>query len=134
MASELNDLKKQVFYGFLELAGRVFILVEYADDVVIGTRGFLPEEKEKGIVLVFNKKMHFQWDDSGISAKLVFGSTAHKCLIPPDAIISVFSPEISAQFSVTPERISTFQEEGPGPEEKVPSDSKVVKVDFQRKK
>jgi hypothetical protein len=132
--SGLNELKKEVFYRLLDLAGRVFVLVEHADGVVIGTRGFMPEEKEKGIVLVFNNKMNFQWEESGISAKLVFGTTPQQCFIPPDAIISIFSPEISAQFSVSPEAGGEPQTPEAGPEEKPAADRKVVKVDFQKKK
>ena len=133
MHPELNELKKQVFYGLLALAGRVFILVEYADGVVIGTRGFLPEEKEKGIVLVFNNKMNFQWGDSGISVKLVFGTTTQQCFIPPDAILSIFSPEISAQFSVSPEKSVSPQPAGHGRKERPASGGKIVKVDFKKK-
>lgn len=132
MESGLNELKKDVFYRLLELAGRVFILVEYTDGVVIGNRGFLPEEKEKGIVLVFNDKMNFQWDDSGISAKLVFGAIPQQCFIPPDAIISIFSPEISAQFSVSTGKRPVAGDAGP--EDRSASSKKVVKVDFQKKK
>ena len=134
MHSALNDLKKQVFYGLLEIAGRVFVLVEHADGVVIGTRGFLPEEKEKGIVLVFNSKMDFQWNDLGISARLVFGTTPQQCFIPPDAIVSIFSPEVSAQFSVSPESGPAPDKTDAGPEERPAAGEKVVKVDFRKKK
>ena len=134
MDSGLNELKKQVFYGFLDLAGRVFLLVEYVDGVIIGTRGFLPEEKEKGIVLVFNKNMDFQWSDAGISARLVFGTAPQQCVIPPNAIISIFSPDISAQFSVWPEKSATDGTTGASSEGGPSSDGKVVKVDFQKKK
>ncbi len=135
MTSDMTGLKKKVFFEMLKLAGRVFILVEDSRDVVIGKRGFLPAEKEKGLVLVFNGKMNFEWDDSGISAHLVFGSTPEKCFIPHDSIVSVFSPELSAQFSVSPagrqkpdekpEKTAT-EKEAPG--------NKVVKVDFNKKK
>lgn len=134
MNSGLNELKKQVFHGFLDLAGRVFILVDYAEGVTIGTRGFLPEEKEKGIVLVFNNKMSFQWDESGISARLVFGTTPQQCFIPPDAIISVFSPELSAQFSASTGRSGAPQAADAGTGDRPAPDSKVVKVDFKKKK
>ena len=126
----------------LDLAGRVFILARYSPDVVIGNRGFLSEEKEKGIVLVFNKRMNFEWGPAGISAKLVFGAVTHQCFIPLESIISVFSPELSAQFSAS---------QGPAPSgkdevhaKKRPSKSggkpvkssgnKVVRVDFNKKK
>jgi hypothetical protein len=142
MVSNLNELKKKIFYDMLDLVGRVFILARYSSDVIIGNRGFLPEEKEKGIVLVFNRRMNFDWSPSGISAKLVFGSATHECFIPQDAIISVFSPELSAQFSVSPGPIPPVKEEvqpkkraslRPAKPAKASND-KVVRVDFKKKK
>lgn len=134
MNSELNELKKEVFHRLLDMADRVFLLVEYAEGVVIGTRGFLPEEKEKGIVLVFNKKMNFQWGDSGISARLVFGTTAQQCFVPPNAIVSIFSPELSAQFSVSAEKGVSPPPADARPRKRSESGKKVVKVDFQKRK
>lgn len=136
MVSNINELKKQVFYEMLDLAGRVFLLVDYSDNVIIGNRGFLPEEREKGLVLVFNDKMHFEWTASGISARLVFGSKTEKCTVPSDSIISVFSPELSAHFSVShltgqPRRKKT---EKAGPPTPKGAGRKVVKVDFGRRK
>jgi hypothetical protein len=136
VARNLQELKKQIFFEMLDLAGRVFILVRHSDNVVIGKRGFLPEEKEKGLVLVFNKEMNFQWDQSGISAKLVFGATAEHCFIPDDDILSVFSPELLAHFTVSPdERHSsdTTLSRTAEPQRKS-SGEKVVQVDFKRKK
>ncbi|TAN39911.1 MAG: hypothetical protein EPN25_09755 [Nitrospirae bacterium] len=135
MVSNLNDLKKQIFYDLLELAGRVFIVVRHSDRVRIGSRGFLPEEKEKGIVLVFNKMMHFEWGDAGISATLGFGSRTEKCFIPPDDIFAVFSPELSAQFTVSREEQDLPQAvDSKTPAERHQPDQKVVKVDFNKKK
>ncbi len=137
MAANIQDLKKEIFYEILNMVGRVFILVGYADDVIIGNRGFLPEEKEKGLVLVFNGKMHFEWDDQGISARLVFGSKTEKCFVPSEMILSVFSPELSAHFSVaqsgTEQTISA-----PKKARKTAvhneTGTNVVKVDFGKKK
>ncbi|MDA8088709.1 MAG: hypothetical protein M0Z61_00585 [Nitrospiraceae bacterium] len=98
MSKVLNDLKKHTFFSLLGEAGRVFVLVMPSDDAVVGTRGFLPEEMEKGIVLVFNSRMNFDWGEQGISARLVFGTTAQECFIPADDIIAVFSPELEARL------------------------------------
>ncbi len=136
MARDLGELKKQVFFEMLELAGRVFVLVRHSDKVVIGKRGFLPEEKEKGLVLVFNRKMHFQWDEPGITAKLVFGSTPEQCFVPVEDILSIFSPELLAQFTVSPDDGQGADAATPaaaGPERKAAGE-KVVKVDFKKKK
>jgi hypothetical protein len=141
MVSNIHDLKKLVFYELLDLAGRVFVLVKYSGDVIIGDRGFLPEEKEKGLVLVFNSRMNFEWNDSGISAKLVFGTAPQQCFVPVNSILSVFSPELSAQFLTAPEQQSAPQNKAAEPEmrkEKEPRretrDSKVVEVDFKKKR
>ncbi|MDA8077718.1 MAG: ClpXP protease specificity-enhancing factor SspB [Nitrospiraceae bacterium] len=139
MATDINDLKRQIFFEMLDLSGRVFILVNHAEDVVIGNRGFLPEEKEKGIILVFNKRMNFEWGDEAISARLVFGATTEKCYIPVEEVLSVFSPELAAQFSVTPPsepRVKNSAGERPeqGRTDAAAKEGKVVKVDFNKKR
>jgi hypothetical protein len=133
LAKDLTDLKKHVFFELLDLAGRVFILVAYSDNVLIGERGFLPEEKEKGLVLVFNTRMKFEWDRQGISATLGFGARTEKCFIPPESIISVFSPDLNAQFSVSPAAQGPAQADQSGKKGPSPSKEKVIKVDFGKK-
>jgi hypothetical protein len=98
---DLGNLKRHIFFELLNLVGRVFILVEHRDDVVLGRRYFTDDEKKSGIVLVFNSKMKFDWDDEGIRATLVFGMSPQKCKIPAEAIIAVYSPEAGAQFVVS---------------------------------
>src|SRR5512136_1066987 len=98
----LGSLKRHVFFELLNLAGRVFVLVEPSESVVLGRRGFSEDEKKNGIVLVFNSKMKFDWDDKVIRATLVFGTAPQKCVIPVEAIIAVYSPEAGAQFIVSP--------------------------------
>jgi len=117
------------------MAGRVFIHVRYSDDVLIGDRGFLAEEKEKGLVLVFNAGMKFQWNEQGISATLGFGPKTEKCFIPPESIISVFSPDLNAQFSVSPAAAAPEAGQRKQMLRNVHSLSKqkVIKVDFSKK-
>ena len=140
MVSDIDGLKKQIFYDMLNLAGRVFIHVRFSEEVVIGERGFLPEEQQRGIILVLKKGMHFTWDDGGISAELIFGSTVQQCFIPSDAIISLVSPELNAQFSITPEEtekdvLKAKTEKRQRVLRKVRADKgeKVIKVDFKKK-
>ena len=133
MTHNLTDLKKHIFFELLDRAGRVFLLVRYSDDVLIGERGFLPEEKEKGLVLVFNRKMNFDWTEHGISARLGFGTKTERCFIPPDSIISVFSPDLGAQFSASPHEQGPAQTKQAGGKRSSPSKEKVIKVDFARK-
>ena len=137
MTETLEELKKQVFYDMLNIAGRVFIAVRYSDDVVIGNRGFLPQEREKGLVLVFNQKMHFTWDHIGISTTLAFGTTPEKCFIPQENIMTIFSPELNAQFSTVPKEGEVPKEQQKkikATEKKSAADNKVISVDFKNKK
>ena len=133
----IHNLKKTVFYDLLNIAGRVFIVVNYSENVSIGNRGFLPEEKENGLVLVFNSQMNFRWEDYGISAQLVFGGSRHKCFIPTDDIIAIYSPEAQAQFITAPQTAS--ESKGKSIEKEVDklmeegSRDNVVKVDFSKK-
>ncbi len=131
-SSELNRLKKEVFYSLLNTVGRVFIIVRYSDDVVIGKRGFLDKEKENGLVLVFNSRMNFRWEDWGIDARLVFGSTTEHCLIPEEDIIGVYSPEANTQFLCMYEAPEAGGQRSPRKETEGKSE-KVVKVDFRKK-
>jgi len=133
LARNLTDLKKHVFFELLDMTGRVFIHVSYSNDVLIGERGFLAEEKEKGLILVFNAKMKFEWNEQGISATLGFGPKTEKCFIPPESIISVFSPDLNAQFSVSPAAQEAGQRKQVVRKVHSISKQKVIKVDFSRK-
>ncbi|GBE03066.1 hypothetical protein BMS3Bbin06_01634 [bacterium BMS3Bbin06] len=133
LTTGLNNLKKHIFNELMELVGRVFIIVGFSEDVKIGNRGFLPEEKEKGLVLVFNRGMSFRWHDWGIEAKLAFGSTPQECLVPIEHIIGIYSPEAGTQFLSLPEESTQQSEEREGETQGNVEGSKVVKVDFGKK-
>lgn len=94
----INQLKRQIFFEFLDLVGRAFVLVRYSEEVILGKRGFTAEEKENGIVLVFTPRMNFTWDEAGITATLVFGTSPQKCFIPAGSISAVYSSELGAHF------------------------------------
>lgn len=152
MDANLNSLKKHIFFEFLNIAGRAFVLVRHSNNVILGNRGFTAEEKENGIILVFNSRMNFLWDDYGITATLVFGTSPQKCFIPVDEIIAVYSPELNAQFVTSPQPSAISgpqpigsQKEGeksvkklePKKGQKTQKDEKqghVIKVDFTKKR
>lgn len=140
LLNRFNALKRHVFYELLNIAGRVFIVVKYAEDVIIGSRGFLPQEKENGLILVFNHRMKFHWDDYGITATLVFGTSPQKCFIPTEAIVVIYSPDVGVQFTASgSEQEGSKAKTKPAEEttkdttSKNPS-SKVIKVDFENKR
>lgn len=121
----------------LDLAGRVFIVARYSENVIIGNRGVTEDEKKNGIVLVFNASMNFSWDDSGISSTLVFGTSPQKCFIPTDDIVAIYSPELNSQFiTALPSRAETSDEQDKTVAEarEEEAGSKVVKVDFTKKR
>ncbi|MBF0591994.1 MAG: hypothetical protein HQL02_07890 [Nitrospirae bacterium] len=137
LIKQLNDLKKDVFYDILEIVGRVFIIVKYSEDVLIGNRGFINDEKQEGIMLVFNARMNFAWNDDVLDATLVFGTTAQQCIIPVQYIIAIYSPELQTQFvtSYLPQEgvLKTKSQDLPKDVSAVVEDN-IVKVDFTRKK
>ncbi len=121
----------------LDLAGRVFVVARYSENVIIGNRGFTEDEKKNGIVIVFNTGMNFSWDDTGISSTLVFGTSPQKCFIPADDIVAIYSPELNSQFvTAMPPRADTTEEQDKAAAEAGGGEagSKVVKVDFTRKR
>ncbi|GAB6182953.1 ClpXP protease specificity-enhancing factor SspB [Thermodesulfovibrio hydrogeniphilus] len=133
----LNELKKKTFFEILDLVGRVFIVVDYDERVVIGKRGFLSEEKERGLVLVFNNNMKFDWHDEAITATLVFGNTPEKCYIPIDAIATVFSPELRVQLNVPVFRLQAqeiVKQDTEEEAEKDEGDKKIIDITKMRKK
>lgn len=133
--TDLNSLKKHNFYQMMEMAGRVFIVVRYSPRVIVGKRGFTEQEKERGLVLVFNQGMNFVWDDLGIEATLAFGSSAQKCSIPADDIVAVYSPDLNMQFIAAPQAVETKDNtsQTSTKAEADDTDAKVVKVDFTKK-
>lgn len=140
-----TDIKRDVFYRLLDIAGRAFVLVQNSDNVVIGRRGVTEQEKESGIVLVFNKGMRFTWDEDGIHASLVFGGVMEKCYIPCRDIIAIYSPDAKIQLTVDPgyeEADGTFaglstlhsvDDHGHARQAvHVEKDGKVIRVDFTK--
>lgn len=134
MDSRLNELKKTVFYELMDIAGRAFIVAKYSETLVIGNRGLTDDEMKNGIVIVFNKRMSFSWDDYGISATLVFGTSPQKCFIPADDIVAVYSPELSAQFLAAPQPPQEKPEKDKLKAARTKEAENVVRIDFSKKK
>jgi len=100
-----NQIKylQNLFYDILNDYGQVYIVVRYSENTVIGTRGFSEDEKQKGLILVFNQRNYknLVWSDDGnISSTLGFGlsNRSEKCFLHSDDIMSVFSPDAKIKF------------------------------------
>lgn len=134
MKERIDELKKTVFYEMMDIAGRVFIVAKYSDNLVIGNRGLTDDEMKNGIVLVFNQRMNFSWDDYGISATLVFSTSPQKCFIPADDIVAIYSPELNSQFLAAPQTPDVKPDKDEPEDQLKKEDEKVVRVDFSKKK
>lgn len=143
---ELDNIKRDLFFALLNDAGRVYIHVLPSMELEIGRRGLVGDELKNGITLVFNSRMKFTWDEYGIEATMVFGSTPEKCFFPAAAIDSVYSPELDVQLTAgqakaadAPSAAKKAQQKDnkkkktPGPPCSDTPGGKVIQVDFKKK-
>jgi len=77
--------------------------LKYSEKSSLGRRGFSEEEKNKGLILVFNDKNNkgLQWtDDGSIFVTLGFGMSnrPENCFIHCDDIVSIYSPDAKVKF------------------------------------
>lgn len=100
-------MKKQVaylqklFYDLWNDFGAVYLVVKHSGNTVIGKRGFTEEEKQQGIVLVFNTRTNskLEWDDEGnVTCVLAFGTSKEEVFLHHDDLVAVFSPDAGVQF------------------------------------
>jgi hypothetical protein len=131
---ELNNIKMKVFFDLLNLMGRVYIIVRYSEDVVLGNREFTEQEMENGLILVFNAKTNFTWKDDAIEAKLVFGASPQKCYIPAEHVVAVYSPELNTQFVVTYRAAEGAVTQNDAGKTTPPEPDNILRVDFKKKK
>jgi hypothetical protein len=139
-----NQIKylRNLFYDLLNDYGRAFVVVKCSDQSIIGARGFTEEEKEKGLVMVFNSRNHknLQWtEDGGIVAALGFGANnrIENCFIHNEDIVSVFSPDAKVKFDrwdiwdakETPDESKRFRE----PEKEKSAEEKIISLDKFKK-
>ena len=100
-------MKKQIaylqrlFYDLWNDFGSVYLVVRHSDRTRIGKRGFTDEEKERGLVLVFNERTNAElhWDDEGnLACVLAFGTRKEDVFIHHDDLAGVFSNEAGVQY------------------------------------
>lgn len=137
--TDLNDLKKNVFFELLNLSGRVYIVVRYSPDVDLGKKVFTEDEKLNGLTLVFTTRMPVQWNAAGIATTLSFGAQAYRCFIPSQDILAIYSPDLHVQLTCAPEDTATVTEK-PSRGQTAPKQSpmrkkqgKVIEVDFAKR-
>jgi len=140
-----NQIKylQNLFYDLLNDYGRAFVVVKHSVWTIIGNRGFTDEEKNKGLIMVFNSRNHknLQWtEDGSIVAALGFGTNnrIENCFIHHEDIIAVFSPEASVKFdrwdvreAKDPLEVSELPKET---ERERPVEERIISLDDFRKK
>jgi len=133
-----NQLKylQYLFYELLNDYGQVHLVIKYSENSSIGNRGFTDEEKQKGLVLIFNQHNHknLQWTEEGsVMTTLGFGgnNTPEKCFLQFDDIVSVFSPYAKIRFDRWDMWDVKNQPELPA--EKKSENEKVISLDRFRK-
>ena len=102
MKKQLKYLQN-LFYDLLNDYGRVYIIVKYSDRTALGNRKFTDEEKEKGLILVFNNRNSrtIQWaEDGSIITTLGFGvgNKPENCFLHCDDIVAVYSPDAKVKL------------------------------------
>ncbi|NWF76508.1 MAG: hypothetical protein HXY53_08090 [Nitrospirae bacterium] len=141
MKNQIRYLQ-ELFYNILNDYGKVYIIVKYSENTVIGKRGFTDEEKNQGLILVFNQRNHknLRWENDGsIVTTLGFGmnNRQENCFLHFDDIISVFSPDAKVKFErwdflALDNNTKEIQSDGVS-NKKRPSDEKVISLENFRK-
>ena len=139
-------MKKQVaylqklFYDLWNDFGSVYLVVAHSDRTRIGRRGFTAEEKERGLILVFNDRTSekLEWDDEGnVSCVLAFGARKEELFLHHDDLAGVFSPEAGVQLlrgDRSKEQDAPSTEPAPEPARPEGGASQVVSLDRYRRK
>lgn len=141
MKTQIKYLQN-LFYDLLNDYGCVFMLVKYSERTMIGNRGFTDEEKEKGLILIFNNKNHrnLQWtEDGSIVTALGFGvsNRVENCFLHHEDIVAVFSPDAKVKFDrwdmwdvkESPETSDKVTE----PEKEISDEEKIISLDNFKK-
>lgn len=114
MKKQVEYLQK-LFYDLWNDFGKVYLLVRYSGNSVIGKRGFTEGEQKQGLVLVFNNRTNnrMEWDaDGNVSCVLAFGAQREDVYLHHDDLLGVLSPEAGVQFM----RSDIGKEQTSGPE------------------
>jgi len=139
----MSKFKKQILELLFDFYDKFYMHVVPAGDIRIGERGFIGNESEHGLVLVFSASSYknLRWDENSLYADMRFSGKWESLAIPFQSIVTVFDdpgkPEFVFKFSVYIEKEPTGkndEKEQSAEKSRVKSSNgKVVKVDFSRR-
>ncbi|MGA1862892.1 ClpXP protease specificity-enhancing factor SspB [Deferribacter thermophilus] len=128
-----KDILEKVFDNF----EKFYIHIMPHKNLIIGNRGLIDQEKEKGLMLVFGPYSYkdFDWDDENIYVSMRFSGVWEFLTIPFDSIVSIFDDPLNPNFVISfrymPEKEDVDKEKPKV--EKTKENEKVIKLNFSRK-
>ncbi|WP_022849704.1 ClpXP protease specificity-enhancing factor SspB [Limisalsivibrio acetivorans] len=127
----MDTFKKDIIDRIFEHYTKFFLHLAPHPGLVIGNRGLVGEEKERGIVLVLGEQSYrdMSVEEEFISVKMKFGGVWEQVFIPYEAISAAFNDPVSPEFMFN---FKPLQEETPEKEEKheVEKEDNVIKPKF----
>lgn len=139
----MSIFKKQVLELLFDFYDKFYMHVVPAGDIRIGERGFIGNESEHGLVLVFSASSYknLRWDENALYADMRFSGKWESLVIPFKSVATVFDdpgkPNFVFKFSMYTEKESSGKnkEKGKSADKSrvESSDGKVVKVDFSKR-
>ncbi|MGA1847118.1 ClpXP protease specificity-enhancing factor SspB [Deferribacter abyssi] len=133
-----NKFKQEILEKVLDNVDKFYIHIMPHKDLIIGARGLIDQEKEKGLLLVFGPYSYkdFQWDDQNIYVSMRFSGKWENLTIPYDAITSIFDDPLTPSFVFSFKISAKDKSEDNQDKIKKPlveKNDKVIKINFKSK-
>ncbi|KAA0257322.1 hypothetical protein FHQ18_09760 [Deferribacter autotrophicus] len=134
-----NKFKQEILEKVFDNFDKFYIHIMPHNGLIIGTRGLLDQEKEKGLLLVFGPYSYkdLQWDDQNIYVSMRFSGKWESLVIPYVAITSIFddplTPSFVFSFKITATQDKTEEKQEKPKKPLVEKGDKVIKINFQSK-
>lgn len=130
------QLKYSILLEILKKYQKVFIHVMPHEDLIIGRRGLIGDENQRGILLVFGKQSYknLKLSEENLFVDMKFSGIWEELSIPMDCLYAIFdsstNPEFIFNFKFDPKtKKETTTVKKPSTSNK---DSKIIKVDFRK--
>lgn len=132
------NFRKQIISTILDTGDKFYMHIAPLEDVHIGKRGLIDQEKDQGIMLVFGNESFkdFEWDELYIYLSMRFSGSWEHLMIPINAIQTVFDDPVNPKYIFNFKVIDTAEVEQPDePQKQQPKkEGNVISLDFGGKK
>jgi hypothetical protein len=132
----MTKYKKEILDIVFNNYNKFYIHVAPLSDVVIGKRGFLDQEKDHGIVLVFGNESYknFEWDENNIYVSMKFSGVWEELIIPFGAIQAVFDNPVNPNFIFNFKVSEEINNQEDKKVTKIIKKDNVISLDFRKKR